>query len=49
MYVYYGVSEVQFVLQSLNCLNLKWQLVEHVLRLRSKKAIVEVATSHLQK
>ena len=26
-----GVSEVQFLLQSaLNCLNLKWQVVEHV-------------------
>ena len=45
MYVYYGVSEVQFVLQS----TLNYLATCRTCRLRSKKAILEVATSNLQK
>ena len=46
----YKCQRCNFVLWStLNCLNLSWQLVEHVGRLRSKTAILEVATSNFQK
>ena len=45
-----GCQRCNFVLQSaINCLNLKWQLVHRTCRLKSKKAILEVATSNLQK
>ena len=44
-----GCQRCNFVLQgALNCLNLKWHLVKHV-GFRSKKAVLEVATSNLQK